>query len=157
MDRSTIQSFATRITQAKRTDLVVISYDVILQDVADAKAFYGAEDFVSYDDSLRHAGLFVSSLISTLDLSITLSHDLLALYAYVNKCLIQARFSDAPAVLDYVVTVISGLRVSFEELSLQDTSAPLMQNVQNVYAGLTYGKGMLNEAVFDTGTRGFKA
>lgn len=32
-----------------------------------------------------------------------------------------------------------------------------MKNGQQVYAGLTYGKGTLNETVYQENTRGFKA
>ena len=48
---------------------------------------------------------------------------------------------------------------SFAEIAKQDKSAPIMQNSQKVYAGLTYGKNSLNEVFFDKNqaSRGFKA
>ena len=41
--------------------------------------------------------------------------------------------------------MIKELRESYEKISSQDTSAPIMENAQTVYAGLTYGKDSLNE------------
>jgi flagellar protein FliS len=50
------------------------------------------------------------------------------------------------------------LRKSFEEVAKQDTSGSVVQNSQKVYAGLTYGKGTLNEVFMDNeAARGFKA
>ena len=61
--------------------------------------------------------------------------------------------------LDSCERVISSLKDSFEEVSKQDTSGPVIENGQQVYAGLTYGKGSLNEVAIDAGTlgRGFQA
>ena len=54
------------------------------------------------------------------------------------------------------VRLLSSLRESFEELSKQDTSGPAMSNTQSVYAGLTYGKGTLNESTsFSSDNRGY--
>ena len=52
--------------------------------------------------------------------------------------------------------MIQELKESFEQIALQDTSAPIMENTQTVYAGLTYGKDSLNLNLSDQGTnRGF--
>ena len=46
-----------------------------------------------------------------------------------------------------------------EKISSEDTSAPIMENAQTIYAGLTYGKGSLNETYLNAQdyNRGFKA
>ena len=47
---------------------------------------------------------------------------------------------------------------SFEKLSEQDDSGPVMSNAQSVYAGLTYGKGTLNESTSSlSDNRGYMA
>jgi flagellar protein FliS len=58
-----------------------------------------------------------------------------------------------------VELVIEKLRVGFEGIKNQDMSGPVMQNVQQVYAGLTYGKGKLNETYLNAQdyNRGFNA
>ena len=50
-------------------------------------------------------------------------------------------------------------RAGFDGIKMQDTSGPVMQNVQQVYAGLTYGKGTLNETYLNVQdyNRGFQA
>ena len=52
-----------------------------------------------------------------------------------------------------------GLLESFEEVARQDESGPVMENTQQIYAGLTYGKDSLNEVFLqgDENSRGFRA
>ena len=51
--------------------------------------------------------------------------------------------------------MLKKLRKSFEDVAAQDDSEPLMSNTQDVYAGLTYGRGSLNENVNTVPNRGF--
>ena len=59
---------------------------------------------------------------------------------------------------DAVREVMTKLKEAFEEVAKQDTSGPLMENTQQVYAGLTYGKGSLNEVLIsgDEYNRGYR-
>ena len=49
------------------------------------------------------------------------------------------------------------LHASFVEVAKQDTSGPLMENIQHVYAGITYGKNDLVENCISDAQRGFFA
>ena len=68
------------------------------------------------------------------------------LYEYVQRKLIASDVSGEPKDLDSVENVLKGLRKAFHEIADQDTSEGVMENAQQIYAGLTYGKGVLNEA-----------
>mgnify|MGYP000800255346 CR=1 FL=1 len=46
---------------------------------------------------------------------------------------------------------------SFETAAADDKSAPLMDNAQKVYAGMTYGRGRLTESFINDDNRGFLA
>lgn len=41
---------------------------------------------------------------------------------------------------------------SFEQVAKEDHSGPVMEHSQQLYAGLTYGKGTLNEVSFGEGS-----
>jgi flagellar protein FliS len=43
--------------------------------------------------------------------------------------------------------MVDDLRVGFVHLHELDNEGAVMQNVHQVYAGLTYGKGTLNESI----------
>lgn len=158
MERDKIQEFTLRVTQASKTELVVILYDLILSDIKEANRYFGEEDLSSFVHELKHASKCVNELMATLDYKISLSHELLSLYSYVNKTIIAAQMKKDPSLLSSVVSVIEKLKVAFEEISKKDISGPVMENTHQVYAGLTYGKGTLNESLstYDQ-NRGFKA
>ena len=141
------------------SEFVVIMYDIILDDVKAARQAKASGDDKQYQAELNHAVKFLNELMGALDFSEPLAYRLMSLYIYVNKMLARARVSGQPDTLDDVDMVIEKLRDGFDGIKDQDTTGPVMQNVQQVYAGLTYGKGKLNESYYDPRdyNRGFNA
>ncbi len=159
MKKELIQEYTLRITQASRSELIVIMYEIILCDLASAKEAYAAENPELYDRELAHAGRFISELMGALDYSVALSYQLMSLYVFANKELTTARIRRKPELLAGVENVIETLLTGYRKVSEEDTSGPVMKNTQQVYAGLTYGKGTLNEMYVNgnEARRGFMA
>ncbi|MDI9508609.1 MAG: flagellar protein FliS [Clostridiales bacterium] len=159
MKKEAIQSFATRITQASRSELVVIMYEMILAKIDEAERSYMDNDLKTYDHELKGAQRYVSELMSALDYSYKISYDLLSLYLYTNKHIITAIVKQNPQTLQIAKEIINKLLTGFEGVSKADNSGPMMRNTQRLYAGLTYGKGSLNETFIDPNNknRGFIA
>lgn len=159
MTKDRIKDYTLRVTQASPCELIIILYDIILDDIVTAKAAVEGNDMTAYQKELTHAGKFLNELMGVLDFSIPLSYHLMSLYIYANKMLTKARVSGNPEMLADVEMIIEKLRAGFEGIKSQDTTGPVMQNVQQVYAGLTYGKGQLNEAFLNPQdyNRGFNA
>lgn len=159
MDKERIQEFTVRVTQASKTELVVILYDIILTDIVESKKLLALGDESGFVKELKHSLRCLNELMATLDYSIPISHDLLSLYSFSNKTIIEAMMKKTVEGLDSAASVLTKLRTAFNEISKSDTDGPVMENTQQVYAGLTYGKGTLNESYL-TGyehNRGFKA
>ena len=159
MTKEQIHAYTYRVSQASPCELVVIMYDIILDDVKNAKSAKTAGNDKQYQADLTHAVKFVNELMDALDFSQSVSFRLMSLYIYVNKMLAKARVSGNCDSLSDVEMVIEKLRAGFDGIKNQDTSGPVMQNVQQVYAGLTYGKGTLNETYLNAQdyNRGFQA
>lgn len=159
MKRELIQEFSMRITQASRSELVVIMYEIILNDIEYAKEALEADDAFTYEKELSHAGRFVNELMASLDYSIGLSYHLMSLYIYANKELTAARVQKQPELLDSVAEIFEKLLAGYKKVSEEDVSGPVMKNTQQVYAGLTYGRGTLNEMYVNgnEARRGFMA
>ncbi len=159
MTKEEIKDFTLRISSANSVDLIVILYDVILTDIKNAGCAHEAGDFEEYRKSIHHATCFIHELTDCLDFSIELSMNLATLYSYCARMLSQAAAGNNPEHLAKVKDVIEPLRRSFSQISALDPSGPLMKNTQSVYAGLTYGKGYLNETFVDPRdyNRGFMA
>ena len=159
MKKEAIQAFAARATQASRSELIVILYEMILTEINEAKEAYHQEDITTFDKELKRAQKFVNELTVTLDYQYTVSLDLASLYLYINKRIITAIIKRNPVSLDSAESVLKKLLIGFEGVSKEDKSGPMMRNTQQLYAGLTYGKGKLNETYIDpsNGSRGFIA
>lgn len=175
MKKERIQEFAARVTQGSKTDLIVIMYDIILEDIAEARrimdaeaeavkaerktVLYGTKIREEYKKELLHAARFVSELMAALDFRYRLSYELRNLYIYAHKCLTEAAFSGEMKKLSDVEDMMTGLKTAFAKVAEEDTSGPVMQNSQKLTAGLTYGKGRLNEICVDPNDakRGFLA
>ena len=159
MTQEQIHAYTYRVSQASPCELVVIMYDIILDDVKNAKSAKTAGNDKQYQADLTNAVKFVNELMDALDFSQSVSFRLMSLYIYVNKMLAKARVSGNCDSLSDVEMVIEKLRAGFDGIKNQDTSGPVMRNVQQVYAGLTYGKGTLNETYLNAQdyNRGFQA
>ncbi len=159
MKKELIQEFSMRVTQASRSELIVIMYEIILSDIQSAKEAYAENDIATYEKELAHAGRFVNELMGALDYSVGLSYHLMSLYIYASSELTAAKVRRQPELLDSVTEVFEKLLVGYKKVSEEDVSGPVMKNTQQVYAGLTYGKGTLNEMYvnLDEGKRGFMA
>lgn len=154
-----LQSYTARITQASKSELVVILYDIILEDIKEAKKAgeEGREEILVA--GLKHGQRFLQELMSTLDYSYSIAHDLMNLYIYVNKLLLTSIIKKKDEELDTAAMVLNSLREGFLEVAKEDKGGPIMVNTQQIYAGLTYGKGALNETSLrtDDSNRGFRA
>ena len=103
---------------------------------------------------LKRAQGFLCELRGSLDFQFPVSYRLVSLYRYVNEQLVKSITRRKDVNLDSCERVLKGLKQSFEEKATQDGSGPVMENSQQVYAGLTYGKGSLNEVAIDPGNIG---
>lgn len=157
MDRMALQSYTARITQANRSELVVIMYEIILGDFSSAKKALEEEKPELFKHDLKHAQRFIAELMDTLDFQYELSKELMSLYIFVNRQLIEAVLKTDAGPLKSAANVMNTLKAGFDKVSIEDKSGPVMQNTQQVYAGLTYGKGVLNETYSEEPNRGFKA
>ena len=98
----------------------------------------------------------MNELTASLHFEYELAHQLLQLYLYVNRELVQASIHHQSENLEHVRLVIGELHRAYKQIESQDASGPVMGNTQTVYAGLTYGKNTLTENISDPcANRGF--
>ena len=157
MTKELKQEYTLRITQANKTQLITILYEMLLVYVDDARTAYEKKDRMEFRESIRKARGCVDELLSSLHFEYDLSMNFLQLYLYVNRELARADIQNQTESLSNVESVIKNLHKAYLELEKQDLTGAVMQNVQSVYAGLTYGKHDLNENLSDQGfDRGFR-
>jgi flagellar protein FliS len=157
MKEETAKVFTARIAQANKSELVVILYDIILASLEEAETFWKERNEEAFERELSRAQKGLRELIATLDMQYDISRQLMPLYLYANRQLIDAMRRKRPEPLKEAELVLKPLGKSFREVAKQDNSPALMEHTQQVYAGLTYGRGTLNETVLSGQSRGFKA
>lgn len=158
MTREHKQQFTLRITQANKTELIVILYEIVLGYMEDAEVALDAGNITEFREALRKVRSCFGELIASLNFDYELAARLLSLYLYCNRELTKADVRKEKEPLMHIRSIISKLLEAYRELAGQDTSGPVMHNSQTVYAGLTYGKNSLSENLADQGAnRGFRA
>ncbi len=92
----------------------------------------------------------------TLDMNYAISNQLSEIYTYIIKILSDGIENKEPIFVNDALRVIKPLQRAFEDIQ-KDGYGDLNKNNlgTNVFAGLTYGKGGLNEFVDDAGGRNF--
>ncbi|MCI6812410.1 MAG: flagellar protein FliS [Lachnospiraceae bacterium] len=157
MTKEKKQEFTLRITQANKTQLIVILYEMTLAFLEDASLAFDTGDKQEYKKNVRKAKDCLDELIASLDLNYEIALSLHSLYYFYKRQLSSAAIQEKKELLKPVEDMLKELKQSYEKVASQDTSAPLMENAQVVYAGLTYGKGSLNVDLADQSTnRGFR-
>ena len=136
MTKEMKQNYTLRISQANKSELVVIVYEMLLTYIEDAKAAHGC----------------IRELMASLHMDYVLAGNLLSLYVYAVKLLSKAKLHNSTKELAEVEKMMRKLHDAYATVSKEDTSGSVMENTQTVYAGLTYGKNQLMESLGNEGS-----
>ena len=157
MTKELKQEYTLRITQANKTQLITILYEMVLLYVDEAQEALDAGQKMEYKSAIRKIRGCIDELTASLNLDYELAHNLLQLYLYISRELVKAATHYERENLDHVRLIIVELHKAYQAIEDQDTSGPVMGNTQSVYAGLTYGRNTLTENITDPVTnRGFR-
>lgn len=158
MKTELVKDFQQRIVSASKNDLVVINYEMVMAEIDEAIELHDMADKVNFSATMSRATKLLNELSLNLDFQYEISKDLMSLYIFVNKKFIEASAKYSVAPLKAAQDVLNTLLVGWKEISsVSAQEKPMIKNSQQVYAGLTYGKGTLNETVYNNDGRGFKA
>lgn len=159
MEKEQLQAYAARVSQANRSELVVIIMEAFLDSVADGKKYLQADQISEARREIQRGKDFLTELMGSLDLQYEISYYLRRLYIYSYRELCQGVALRDVERFDNATKVIGDLLPSFREVAKQDDSEPVMENAEPIYAGLTYGRTSLNESlgVNVNSNRGFQA
>lgn len=159
MTKEQIKEFTLRTTQENHSGLVVVLFDIELVFLKDATEAYEndrADDFVLNLEKARRAHNELMSAMNTRDAT---GLRVLSILRYIYKLLVKSVITGRPCETDRCIKMLGDLREGFVKVHENDRSGPVMKNTHQVYAGLTYGRGTLNESygTADYSNRGFKA
>ena len=139
------QTFTRRITQANRSQLVVIVYEMLLVYLEDAMNAYEEDKKEDFRENLRMARECIGQMRTSLNFDYNISRNLFAIYCFADREIAKDMYSLKKENLDVIKMIFIKLHDAYYVVSTKDESGPLMDNIQTVYAGLTYSKSDLNE------------
>ena len=149
---------ASQVANATRGQLLKITYDLLLESLDNIKKYGKEKSEKEYGVEIGRSRQILQELIDTLDFKQEIAQDLLKLYVYINGLLIKSLIVYDESLIDESKMLINQLLEGWDGAIANDSvSLKVMNNAQQLYAGLTYGKNDLNESVLDDENRGFKA
>lgn len=159
MTKEQISAYTMRISQANASAMAVVLFDIVLECIGEAKQAFAEKNPAQFQRSLSQAQGFLQELMSMSKMDSQVGCDVMSIYLFVDKQMLMSIVKQQPVNLEECAGYLEQLRSSFVEISKKDSDAPLMQGSQQVYAGLTYGKGYLNESCDPLGAhnRGLQA
>lgn len=152
------KEYTARVAQANRSELVVIIYELFLIAIDEAKKAFHKGDLEVGVKEIKRAEGFLQELMGSLDKRYEIAEPLMRLYRYIYEQLIFSVIRRKMVNEEVIIEVMTNLKEAFTEVAKEDQSEAVMENAQQLYAGLTYGKGSLNEVLLsgDENNRGFR-
>ena len=157
MTKEQIKEFTFRTTQANHSGLLLVMFDVESVYLTDALVAYENNNIDEYLRNLELARKVLNELMSSFDMRHPLSQKVVSILRFIYKKQVASLVKREPQELDRCKNMMDNLRNGFVTLHEKDDEGPIMKNTHQVYAGLTYGKGTLNESIegMNYSTRGF--
>ena len=149
MENSLKQDFTRRLSQCNSGGMIVIIYEICFAYMEDARQAHAKGRHDEMKAAIRKAQNVLDELIGSLNFAYEISSNLYALYVFCKNALARTLYENRMDGLEEADKVMRRLYHSFAEAAKQDTSAPIMSNTQQIYAGMTYGRNQLNENDMD--------
>jgi len=145
MTKEKKQAYSLRISQANQSELTVITFEMFLDYINDATNCHDINDEKEYKVYIGKAKAILSEIMAALNFENKVSFDLIKIYEYVYGELVKMSYKADRSLLDRIKGIMEKLLAAHEEVAKNDKRGAVMENSQQLYAGLTYGKGYLNE------------
>ncbi|RKM58895.1 flagellar protein FliS [Butyrivibrio sp. CB08] len=141
------QEFTLKITQANKTQLITILYEMVMDYLDEAIDAFAVGTRDDAEKSIRNAQNCIDELIHSLNMEYELARNLHKIYIFSKKELSGAYATGNIHRVWKVKKNFESLHEAYVELEKYDESESIMDNTQKVYAGLTYGRYALNEDI----------
>lgn len=152
MTREEKQQFTLRITQANSTELTVILYEMLLCYLEEAREALQETREVQLHEAARKARGCLNELLNSLHMEYAPAPELTRLYLFCIRRLAVGEYRRSADAFGEIERIIKPLHDAYQSIAGKNSTGPVMNNSQAVYAGLTYGRGALTENMADQGT-----
>ena len=152
------EDYTARVANASPLQLTIINFELIIAYIEESAEAEKYNDIGAFLNNMSGAKDFLKLLMTSLDMKYDLSKELMRIYIYINGLLIKSEYSKSAKQAVVAADMLKLLLESFKSISeTEQSETAVMQNAQQVYAGLTYKDGKLSEYIEEDLNRGFKA
>ncbi len=156
MTSEEIKDYTLRISQANVSGLADILVDLSIDNIASSVEAIKNDDRASFVLHSKKAERCISELIHSLELEEPGAKAMAGYLIEAHKSVLNGRLRLDESLILHAGDIMRALKPTFIRLKAEDNDPSVMNNVEQVYAGLTYGKGGLNEtSVGVSSNRGF--
>ncbi|MBM7607962.1 flagellar protein FliS [Lysinibacillus composti] len=119
------------VTTASPGELTLMLYNGCLKFLLQAKKAIEAKDIEAKNTNLKKAQAIISELMVTLNMDLDVSKQMLPLYDYMNRRLIEANTKNDTDIIDEVMGLTTEFRDTWKQV-IQVTRQQQFSNVQQV-------------------------
>ncbi|MCR4716206.1 MAG: flagellar protein FliS [Lachnospiraceae bacterium] len=157
MTSGEIKDYTLRISQANASALAVIIVELALDSIESAKKAILAGENDSFILHSKKSERYVGELIHSLNMEDPNAKPMAGYLITAHRNIIDSRIRLDESLIVKAEAVIKAVKPTFDRIAKEDKDPAIMNNVEQVYAGLTYGKAGLNELSMGVSSnRGFK-
>lgn len=157
MDREQRMVYTRRITQSNPSEIIAILYEIFFTYLEDGERAIESKNLAQAREEIRHASMVVQHLKKALNFQYEISAQLYALYDFTQRALEKSNYRANVDGIEEAKKIMIPLQEAFQQTAKKDQSKSVMQHTQTVVAGMTYGRGTLNETTVYENNRGFLA
>lgn len=158
MDREKVMDFTRRISQCNRSGLTLITYEILFAYLEDMKQAHEKQNQKDFKQSVHEVTRCINQLINTLNFEYEIAGQLYPIYQYCKEQIAMSLIKNDLSGAKVAEKLLRKLYEAFSGAAKEDMSLPLMQNSEQVIAGMTYQKDQLSEySITGEESRGFLA
>jgi len=151
---------ANRIANANDAQLVALVYEGLIDTLKSGIEYLECGNKERLNSSVNKVREILAELLATLQGDSEIASNLRSIYIYVNKIVTEAELKEDKGKLEEAIKVINPLYEAWQELGQKEEvkvgisqSAATSTNRPAIVAGMTYGKGQLNDYVINNDDR----
>lgn len=156
MTSDEIKDYTLRISQANAGALALITCELAIDAIDNAKKALSVDEKNAFVLNAKKAERYVGELIHSLDMQDKMANVMAGYLIAAHKSIVDARLKFNEGSIMRAEAIMMSVKPTFDRIANEDNDPSIMNNVEQVYAGLTYGKMGLNEmAVGVSSNRGY--
>ncbi|SHH36010.1 flagellar export chaperone FliS [Tepidibacter thalassicus] len=143
---------ASRVATANEAQLVAILYEGLIDTLKESIDYIG--DKQNFNKSINKCRDIIAEFIATLKGDSEIANNYRSLYLYINKLITDADIKKDKTKLEEAIKIVTPLYEGWNELGEKMYRENIDKNKgPRVVAGMTYGKGYINDYVVNSENR----